>query len=190
MTLLTRDTNPSLASRQHRRTEPLAAVVVLTLALASCSSYVRIEPTELIATRSPSPSGAQLPNPMAPACDLSNGWSLTYTVSGGLAGVTETFIVGDSGDASLSSAKPPSQSRGSILGPQIDELKQALETACATGQGSGRSKPCPDCLEYQVVLTTSDKSITWAGSSGDTLSPAIESLFGILDRLAGGLRSP
>lgn len=185
-----RHTHRCLAPQLQRRIEPLAGVVMLIMALTSCRSNLPIESTQQLATLSPSSLTIPMPTRADPTCALSEGWSLTYTVSGGLAGTTNTLSVSDSGEARFSSSRPPTQSRGTISAPQIDELQQALETACAAERGSGRSKPCPDCLEYRVVLTSSNGTTVWSSLSGDDLSPAIDSLFGHLDRLADRFRSP
>jgi len=173
------------------RTRIWVAFLALSLGLSACRPALSAPQTEPDSRGMPTSTTRQPPaSAEASECNLSAGWTVEYSVSGGLAGGTETMRLRDTGEASFSSSSSSLQSTGSVLPHDMDELKAALETACAAGQTSGRGKPCPDCLKYRIVLSSLGKSIEWSRVTGDELPPSLDNLYGIVDRLAQDLGRP
>jgi hypothetical protein len=165
-----------------------AAVFILLITLTSCSPSISTtqEPVQASATPiqyTPTDTASIPSDP----CDLSQGWNLTFSYTGGIAGLDRALTLNADGSATAVDRRAKNESNGEITEAELKQIVTSLEAVCPQNS-TARPKLCPDCFTYLLTLSTSQgRSIDLRVSDGDELEPEMLSLLSQLRQLTGKL---
>ncbi|MGD8634422.1 MAG: hypothetical protein PVF85_12680 [Anaerolineales bacterium] len=163
-----------------------ASALILTFAACSPATPASQEPFQASATPTASDPAEVIPTPSGP-CDLTQGWSLNFSYSGGFAGLDRALTLNADGRATAVDRRGDVESSGENTAGELEQLEASLLEVCPQ-TSTTRSKPCPDCFTYSLSLSTSQgRPIDVRLSDGDEIEPELLSLLSQLRQLTDRL---
>lgn len=173
---------------RQNRTSTRTTFVLLgmcSLLLASCQSAGTLSPSQQAPSEAPPATEAG-----SKVCNLSAGWSLTYTVTGGIAGIMKNLDLDSSSAVSFTSSRPAAETSGTLAPRKLAAIKDALHIACPDLLAAHQPRPCPDCFLSTVTLDAGGRPIEWSTASGqevpETISTLLTALNRLMDEVGGG----
>jgi hypothetical protein len=88
-------------------------------------------------------------------CDLSAGWSLRFTRTGGIAGRSDTLTIDHAGKLNASSERPPKNTKTTVDDETLNLIANAIQTDCPFEKSN--APQCADCYAYTLDITISNK---------------------------------
>jgi hypothetical protein len=117
-------------------------------------------------------------------------WSVTFRMSGGLAGLDRGLEVSSSGAATATDRIRRQRETGQV--PRDDLTALGRLVAAATSIDVARPDSCRDCFEYDIDITSPGRHVTVHGNdvslSSSNAAPLITMLRRLQDRLLSGQR--
>lgn len=167
---------------------PNFAILIFLLTLAACSTSAppTQEPVQASATPAQIYPTESAPLPSDP-CDLSQSWNLTFSYSGGIAGLDRALTLNADGSAMAVDRRAKIETNADVTGAEFNQIETSLDAVCPQ-TSTARPKLCPDCFNYLLTLSTAQgRPIDLRVSDGDDLEPELLILLSQLRQITGGL---
>jgi len=175
-----------------RRGRWLLLAFVVPLAVAGCGgSGTPSASSSSSSGGSPSagpPSGAPSASPPSPAttppAPAGNGTLVEFGRQGGLAGVSDTLVVGEDGRFTLVRTKPAVRRSGQLTAADLAELRRVLTESRFAQLPKVQSAKGADQFTYQVKYRDSE-ILAQDGGMVPELKPVVATLSGLVARYSG-----
>jgi hypothetical protein len=123
--------------------------------------------------------------------DPTAGRLVSYTKTGGIAGVNEHLLVAEDGSATLEVGfRDPARESFELEPGELDRLRELLAAADFAGVGSGRGLTCADCFQYEVEYAGERAAFAEIGDIPESVGEAVAELGRIVEAHAPSPAAP
>jgi len=162
---------------------------ILALALAACGGVSNAaepeQPTAPLPTETSVAVPATIPATAAEGpCESAVAWSITFEVSGGLAGMDRTLSLDSEGKAVAADVRKGTEASASLTDEQVARVGALLQTLCPF-ESTRRKTICADCLSYELVIQWGDQSFRLSATDVTLAEQRLEPLVSELNALLG-----
>jgi hypothetical protein len=116
---------------------------------------------------------------------------VSYTKTGGIAGINEHLLVAEDGSATLEVGfRNPARESFELEPDELERLRELLAAADFAGVGSRRGLTCADCFQYEIEYASETAAFAEIGDIPESVGEAVAELGRIVEAHAPSPAAP